>query len=257
MSESQVQIKKQVELIKIWKLLPYLLILLSLIFVIGITFVHYASVERKITDTIAKYLDLKLSHIYISGFENANVEDVRLAIGVKKGDYLFSAKPDAIREQLEALSWVRLAQVQRVLPDTLNIKIFEHKAIATIMFNNKRWALNSKGELIDTVGEDFNYLLELSGDEAKEQAAMFFSLFSDWSDLLFFLKRADFVGKRRWNLYLENGTLVMLPEENVRYALKVLSVLDDQQKILDKYKIKIDLRNVKKHIIIDEKSNVL
>jgi len=256
-SENQVQIKKQVEFTKIWKFLPYLLVLLSLIIVIGLAFFHYESIERKITDTIAKYLDLKISHIYISGIENSSVEDVRNAIEVKKGDYLFSAKPNIIRQQLESLPWIRLAQVQRAFPDTLNIKIFEHKAIATIMFNGKRWALNSKGELIDTVDEQFNYLLELSGDESKDQAAMFFSLFSDWSGLLFFLKRADFIGKRRWNLYLENGTLVMLPEENVRYALKVLSVLDDQQKILDKYKIKIDLRNVKKHIIIDEKSNVL
>jgi len=255
--ENQIHIKKQPEIIKVWNFLPYLLVILTTIFLAGLFFIHYNTIENKFTNFVAQNLNLKISHIYISGIDNASVENVKQAISIKKGDYLFSAKPKIIRHNLESLPWIRLAQVQRIFPDTINIKIFEHKAIATIMFDDKRWALNNKGELINIVNNNFNYLLELSGDGAKEQAPMFFSLFSNWSDLLFFLKQAEFIGKRRWNLYLENGTIVMLPEENVRYALRVLSVLNDQQQILKKKKIKIDLRNVQKHIIIDEKSNVI
>lgn len=195
--------------------------------------------------------------MYISGVKNTDVARLRKAIELDKGQPIFSVSTTKIREQVESLPWVRLAQVQRILPNKLKVNIIEHKAIATIKFNDQRWALNSKGELIDMVDDKFEHLLELSGPKAKENAASLFSLFSEWTDLLFLVKQAEFIGKRRWNLYLENGIIVMLPEDGVRHSLKVLKALNNQQRILTKNKIKIDLRNVRKHIIVDEKMDTL
>jgi cell division protein FtsQ len=253
--QNKVQIQKQAELFKFWKILPYVLAMLVFVFTLALIAINYDKISQAGTSFLAKHLNLKVKHIYITGVEYTNPDDLASSINIRKGDSLFLAEPSTMRKQLELLPWVRLAQVQRIFPDSLKIKIFEHKAIATILFNEQRWALNSKGELIDIVSSDFNYLLELSGDGAKENAAVFFSLFTNWTDLLFLSKQAEFVGKRRWNLYLENGSIIMLPEENVRYALEVLKVLDEQQRVLSKKSIKVDLRNVSKHIIIDEKSN--
>lgn len=242
---------------KFWKTIPYLLGLLTFLLAINLVYFKYDYIKSYVDDLVSKNLNLKIDHIYLTGIKHSNINSINETINLKKGDPLFSAKPAIIRKKLEELPWVRLAKVQRILPNKLKIQIFEHKAIATIMFNNQRWALNSKGELIDIVDNSFNYLLELSGTKAKENAAVFFSLFSNWTDLLFFCKQAEFIGERRWNLYLENGTVILLPEENVRYALEVLKVLNNQQRVLKKDKIKIDLRNVEKHIIIDEKSNIV
>lgn len=252
---NKIQTQKQAGIFKFWDILPYALAILVLLFIIALTALKFDTIVHSSTNFLAKHLNLKVQSIYIEGLQNTKPENISAAINIHKGDSLFLANPTKLRDKLQSLPWVRLAQVQRIFPNQLKIKILEHKAIATIMFNNQRWALNSKGELIDIVNQDFNYLLELSGEGAKDNAAVFFSFFTEWTDLLFLSKQAEFVGKRRWNLYLENGSVILLPEENVRYALKVLKVLDNQQRILDKYSIKIDLRNVTKHIVIDEKSN--
>lgn len=254
---NSIRLQKQTRLAALWKFVPYALAFLVFVGVVFSIGYFKDDISNGFTRFLSHNLGLKVDHMYISGVENTDVTNLRNAIEIKKGQPIFSVSTQTIREQVESLPWVRLAQVQRILPNKINVKIIEHKAIATIKFNDERWALNSKGDLIDIVGDNFNHLLELSGVNAKENAASLFSLFTNWTDLLFLAKQAEFVGSRRWNLYLDNGILVMLPEENVRYALKVLQVLNNQQRILSKNKIKIDLRNVQKHIIIDEKTNTL
>jgi cell division protein FtsQ len=237
------------------KYLPYFLAGLFFVTLSLTAIFRYHDIHQSFVRFLANNLNLTIQHLYISGVENTNIEKLNKAINLQKNDSIFKDSSSTIRKRIEELPWVRLAHVQRILPNAFKIDIIEHKGIATIKFNNQRWALNSKGNLIDIVDDSFNYLLELSGEESKENASGLFSLFADWTDLLFLAKQAEFIGKRRWNLYLENGTLIMLPEEGVRHSLKVLKVLHNQQKILKKQRIKIDLRNVEKHIIIDEQTN--
>lgn len=253
----EIKLQKQSRLVALWGYIPYALAFLACIFTI-LALVYYShNINAAFTRFLSHNLNLRVDHMYITGANNVNIERLRKAIEIKKGQPIFSVSTSKIRQQVESLPWVRLAQVQRILPNTLKIKIIEHKAIATIKLNDSRWALNSKGELIDLVDDQFNHLLELSGVQAKENAASLFSLFSEWTDLLFLVKQAEFIGTRRWNLYLDNGIIVMLPEDGVRHALKVLKVLNQQQRVLTKKQIKIDLRNVNKHIIIDEKTETV
>ncbi|HAG52978.1 MAG TPA: hypothetical protein DCL21_04235 [Alphaproteobacteria bacterium] len=252
-----ISIQKKERLAALWGFAPYALALILFLSIISTIGYYNQAISNGFSKFLSHNLNLKIDHMFISGVENTDIKKLRQAIEIDKGDPIFSISTSEIRSQVEDLPWVRIAQVQRILPNALKIKVFEHKAIATIKFDDQRWALNSKGELIDTVDSKFDYLLELSGSNAKENAAGLFSLFANWTDLLFLVKQAEFVGKRRWNLYLENGSIILLPEENVRYSLKVLKVLNEQQRILNKKKIKIDLRNVTKHIVIDEHANTL
>lgn len=253
----KITIQKTSKLTTIWNYLPYALAILACCFSILAVIYYSPKLNAAFTTFLSQNLNLRVEHMYITGTNNVNIKNLRNAIEIKKDQPIFSISTNKIRQQVEALPWVRLAQVQRILPNSLKIKIIEQKAIATIKFNENRWALNSKGELIDIVDDKFNHLLELSGPQAKENAASLFSLFSEWPEMLFLVKQAEFIGKRRWNLYLENGIIIMLPEDGVRHALKVLKALNQQQRILTKKQIKVDLRNVTKHIIIDEKNQTL
>ena len=255
--QNNIKIQKQKSLEAFWSYIPYALGFLSVVLLLGVIVFNASKINNAFTNFLSNQLNLRVDHLYITGVENTNLEKLRLAIELKKGQPIFSVSTHEIRQQVESLPWVRLAQVQRVLPNALKVKIIEHKAIATIRFDDTKWALNSKGELIDIVDEKFDHLLEISGPSSKEKAASLFSLFANWTDLLFLAKQAEYIGNRRWNLYLENGIIILLPEEKVRYALKVLKQLNKQQRILNKTKIKIDLRNVDKHIIIDENVNTL
>ena len=56
------------------------------------------------------------------------------------------------------------------------------------------------------------------------------------------MKAAARLGDRRWNLYLDNGVKVLLPETNVADALARVQQLDDTQKLLSKGITAVDLR---------------
>lgn len=254
---TEIKLQKQSKLIALGTYIPYALAFFACSLTLLALAFNYHKFSAGFTRFLSHNLNLRVDHMYIAGANNTDVKKLRNAIELEKGQPIFSVSTKQIRQQIEDLPWVRLAQVQRILPNKLKVNIIEHKAIATIKFNEQRWALNSKGELIDIVDDKFNYLLELSGPQAKENAASLFSLFSNWTDLLFLVKQAEFIGKRRWNLYLENGIIILLPENGVRHALKVLKVLNQQQRVLTKKDIRIDLRNVKKHIIVDEKTETL
>jgi cell division protein FtsQ len=60
---------------------------------------------------------------------------------------------------------------------------------------------------------------------------------------------AVFVGQRRWNLRLDNGVEVRLPEEGADAALAHLAKLDREQQILAREIDAIDLRFPDKLIV--------
>jgi cell division protein FtsQ len=56
------------------------------------------------------------------------------------------------------------------------------------------------------------------------------------------MRAAVLVAERRWDLHLENGVTVKLPEKNVRQALATLVKLDAEQQLLARDVVVIDLR---------------
>jgi cell division protein FtsQ len=56
------------------------------------------------------------------------------------------------------------------------------------------------------------------------------------------LKASIFVAERRWNLRLNNGLDVRLPEAGVEQALERLVALDHDKKLLSRDIVSVDLR---------------
>ncbi len=74
---------------------------------------------------------------------------------------------DALRERVEAITWVDRARLQRVWPDTLRVVYKEHRAAA-------RWGenglLNTRGELFaEDVRHEYRELPRLAGPEGSHE----------------------------------------------------------------------------------------
>lgn len=76
--------------------------------------------------------------------KRAEVEEVLPA--ALKGNF-FSLNLEAVRGSLEKLPWVRKAEVRRVWPEKLEVRVEEHKPVA-------RWG-EGRGELVNSYGEVF------------------------------------------------------------------------------------------------------
>ncbi len=85
-------------------------------------------------------------------------------------------------------------------------------------------------------------LLLLGGPGAPEHVGELLLLLAYEPAIARELRSAVWVGHRRWNLVLNNGVEIWLPEEDAVAALKQLVKLDDKHKLLSREFGVVDLR---------------
>ena len=80
------------------------------------------------------------------------------------------------------------------------------------------------------------------GRGAQRQAKDFLAIVDRYPDIRSAMRASVLVAERRWNLRLNNGIDVRLPEANVEQALDRLVALDRDKKLLSRDIVAVDLR---------------
>lgn len=170
-------------------------------------------------------------------------DSVLNALGVHRGDSLLAFDPRAARERLEAIEWVEQAVVERRLPDTIHVRLKERSAVALWQREKDFVLIDRQGRVVRTVDPNYyGYLPLIAGAGAPEQITALFLLLVEAPDVGKRVRAAVWVGGRRWNLTLDNGVEVLLPEEDSAAALKRLAELDRAQRLLARDITHVDLR---------------
>ena len=195
-------------------------------------------------DIMAQALDARVKRILVEGALYTDPNDLKQAIQLKDGDPLMGFAAPAARERLEALPWIKTAAVNRRLPSTIQVDIFEHIPLARVQTPDGIFVTNKEGTLIAPTDERFTALPLLKGEGAPIAAAKLFAQLIQHPNLLSHLHTAEHIGKRRWNLLLKGGVLIKLPEgENETiHSLTLLQQLDAQRHIFSLTKGMVDLR---------------
>jgi cell division protein FtsQ len=165
------------------------------------------------------------------------------ALGVSKGDPILGFSLELVRQRVESLSWVEHATIERRLPDTVVVFLQERRPFAI-------WQNQAKFVLIDRTGQvvanqnvaEFRQLPLVVGAGAPAAAATLIDALTDRPDLQKRIIAAVRVGERRWNLRLNNGADVMLPEGHEVQAIDRLMQLQQQHALLDRPLAAIDMR---------------
>lgn len=147
-----------------------------------------------------------------------------------------------IDEILDKLSWVQEVTVSRSLPNILNVKIAEYEPFAV-------WQNESSKYLIDKLGNKIKFqqidgvekMLILSGLDANLNVKSLFNILAIDEILSNEVYSATWVGRRRWDIRLVNGTLIKLPENNIAKAWQNLVKIYNLPGSLSGIKI-VDLR---------------
>ena len=193
---------------------------------------------------IAVITPFKLSDITVEGREYVERDAILAALNVQSGDSLLGIDLQAARKRLEAIDWVASATVERRMPDTLYVTLKERRAVAI-------WQNGSEYTLIDRHGRTVRAsrmppgaekLLLLGGPGAPEHVGELLLLLAYEPTITKRLRAAVWVGQRRWNLVLNNGVEIWLPEEDAVAALQQLVKLDDKHKLLSREFGVVDLR---------------
>ena len=186
---------------------------------------------------------LRVTDVVIQGRANTPEPLLRAAIGVNKGDPILGFSVEMARQRIESLSWVDQATVERRLPGTVVVYLKERRPFA-IWQNQGRFVLiDRNGQLVANQNvAEFRHLPLVVGAGAPAAAATLIDALTDRPELQKRVVAAVRVGERRWNLRLNNGADVMLPEGHEVEALQRLMELQQQHALLDRPLIAIDMR---------------
>ena len=186
----------------------------------------------------------KLVDVTVEGRDYVERSAILAALNVKSGDSLLGIDLQASRQRLESIDWVASATVERRLPDTLYVILVERRAVAI-------WQNGEEYTLIDRDGRTVrasrmppgaDKLLLLGGPGAPEHVGELLLLLAYEPTVARQLRAAVWVGQRRWNLILNNGIEIWLPEEDAVAALQQLAKLDDKHRLLSREFGVVDLR---------------
>lgn len=203
---------------------------------------------------VAEATGAVVEKIVVSGAVYTGRDDLQTALGLQRGDSLVGFDAGSARARIEQLPWVRLASVDRMLPDRVNVTIYEHVPLARLVADGQIWVINKDGKrIVADSSNAFAGLPLLKGDGAAAQAGTLFMHMANWPQLLSQLREAEWVGDRRWNLRFVSGVMVQLPEDSREFgaeqALPLLAKLEEARHVLTLNAGEVDLRLADKVVL--------
>lgn len=184
-----------------------------------------------------------VTEVVVEGRVNTPEPLLDAALGVRKGEPIFGFSVEGARQRIETLSWVQHVAVERRLPGTIVVSLDEKRPFA-IWQNQGRFQLIDRNGAVVT-NEDiggFGKLPLVVGVGAPQNAAALLDALARQPALQGRVVAAVRVGERRWNLHLNNGIDVLLPEGAEQAAIERLMVLQQSEDLLDRKLSVIDMR---------------
>lgn len=185
----------------------------------------------------------KVAEVLVEGRNRTARSTLLEILDVARGAPILAFDPHAARHRLQALPWVARASVERRLPDLIYVRLQEREPIALWQERGRLSVIDDAGEVIDGAApEAFAHLPVLVGPDAPAHAAALLGMLAAEPDLGAKVIAAVRVQGRRWNLRLDNGVDVRLPEDGPGAAWAQLARIQREHGLLERDVTTIDLR---------------
>jgi cell division protein FtsQ len=198
-------------------------------------------VDRLIAQATA-FAGFKIADIDINGVKEVSRIDILTNIDLGTERSLFSFDVFSARKALRQLPWVSEARVAKAYPDRLVIDVVERVPFAVWQNKGELWLVERDGHMIAPFEERFAGLPLVVGAGAAGNAAEFIAQLARHPELAGQVKAHVRVGERRWNIVLENGVTILLPEGREEEQLAELARFDREQALLSRDISEIDMR---------------
>ena len=186
---------------------------------------------------------LGVERVTVEGKRHTTDTDITTALKAGPDTILVGFDTDAAKARLEAVPWIRHAQVMRLLPSTLQVVIEEREPYAIWQSHGKTYVVDAEGAVLaPALREAYQHLPFVVGEGAGKSAAQLFVALEPFDSLMAKTVAAIRVGDRRWTLKLVSGLEIMLPDDAVEEAIKSFTKLDERRDLLGRDIAAVDLR---------------
>jgi cell division septal protein FtsQ len=201
-----------------------------------------------------------LKKIYVIGKYNLKEKDILDIAKLIKGQSIFDINLNEVYNNLLLNEWIKNVQIKRTLPNSIEIKIEEKKPLAILQTKLGNKLITEDGSVISIANTHLfkNKLPIIIGENANQKAFLIIDILKQNSDLYKNVWSISYLNNRRWNIHLNQGITILLPQFNPKKAWETIDLLHKKYKIFDLGLTEIDLRNHNKIFgIINLKKNKL
>ncbi len=203
------------------------------------------TIDIAIDRTLAFTVDagLGVRNVLVTGRDRTPGADILAALQVETGTPILTVDPEAARDAVAALPWIRNVVVERRFPDTIYLRLEEREPLALWQSDRVMRVIDADGVVLTEEGlEAYAALPLVVGIGAPDHAAPLLEKLAAQPAIAARVEAAILVSERRWDLRLDNGVNVRLPESGIDEALLRLSEIESGNDLLDRDIVSIDLR---------------
>ena len=154
-----------------------------------------------------------------------------------------------ISHVLKKKSLIKNFNITKTSKNLLTIKIEEKNIIGLTNYKNKNYLIDEFNNLVEAkITPNLFNLPIFIGKNSNKNASVILRLIRE-NDINLKFTSFSFVDDRRWNINLNNGVKILLPESKVLDTLKLLKKIDTKYDILKGNFIEIDLRIYGKYFL--------
>ena len=184
-----------------------------------------------------------LGNKYINSKSLIHELDTNLNLAKNKNDL------SLISNILKKKKLIKKFIITKTSENLLTIKIEEKNIIGLTKIKNSHYLIDEFNNLIEQkITPKLFHLPFFYGKNSYKNANVILRLVKK-SDVSINYTSFSFIDDRRWNINLNNGVTILLPETNIIDTLKLLKKIDSEHNILKGNFIEIDLRIYKKFFL--------
>lgn len=188
-------------------------------------------------------LGFAVDQVRVSGNKETSEIDILQQLDLDGWTSLVGFDADAARQRIAGLPWVKVAAVRKVYPNAIEVRIEEREPFALWQHGSQLAVVERSGRVIAPFSGGRHAVLPLViGYGAAEEAAGFVGKIRQYPELAARVKGFIRVAERRWDLRLENGITIRLPEAGEDQAITEVLRLDREDGLLSRDIALVDLR---------------
>ena len=200
---------------------------------------HMPTVAQAVTARTGFAVD----EVRVVGHRETSEIDILGQLGLDGWTSLIGFNAEAARDRVAELPWVEVASVRKVYPDEIEVQVQEREPFAIWQRGSELSVIERDGRVIAPFGGGrLAGLPQVIGVGADRDAAAFVDKLSAYPQLASRVRAYVRVGERRWDLRLDNGVTVKLPENGEDEAIASLLAVDRQGSLLSRDIVAVDMR---------------
>ena len=208
-------------------------------------------------NAFSKNFEYQYLYLNIKGLERVEKKYVGVVLEKYLNTSIFLLPLNEISKSLQENNWIKKIRLNTNYKDTLFVEIEEYNPIGIYLFNRKHFFFDESGKIIEEIKKNTyssNSLIIFEGQSSNLNAKFLINILKSLNfQKSNKIQSAEYVSKRRWNIFLTNNTKLMLSEEFPKKSLEnFINIIDNLSETEFNNVQTFDLRNIEKTLVTNK-----